>query len=426
MSIKIIIPTLHSGQLAIFKERSRFDALVCGRRFGKTTDMIAKAVMVGLRGDKAGLFSPEYKQLAEPFDYLRQILRSLVTTASRNDGTIKLKTGGKIDFWTLNDNFLAGRGREYHHTFIDEAAFTKDGQMLDIWERSIKPTLLTTKGRATIYSTPNGKNPDNFFYKCCHDPALGFKLHHAPSSANPHVAIDELQKIQERTHPLVFKQEYLAEFVDWSGIAFFSIDNLLSDGKGVAYPLHCDYVFATIDSAMKDGSGNDGTAVIFWGVSKHFGNPLTILDWDIVQINSDLLVNWLPNVFAQLEKLAADTKSRMGSAGAFIEDKGSGITLNQTAARMGWPAQPVKGDMTGIGKDGRAISASGAVYRKEVKISAFAYDKTVNYKGETRNHLLTQVSSYRIGDKDAAKRADDLIDAFTYGIMIALGASDGF
>jgi hypothetical protein len=427
MKIEITLPTLHTGQLAIYKELDPLKNIyACGRRFGKTQDMVTKSAMNGIRGEQAGLFTAEYKQLAEPFDQLRHCLQPLIKTASRNEGTINLKTGGKIDFWTLNDNYLAGRGRTYDHVYIDEAAFTKNGQMMEIWQKSIEPTLLTTNGKVTIYSTPNGIDDDNFFYKCWHDVDIGFKRHHAPTSLNPYVNPEYLEKKRLTTHPLVYRQEYAAEFVDWSGVAFFSAESLTVNGQGVDFPTNNDYVYATIDSAMKDGSGNDGTAVVYWAASKFFGHPLTILDWEIVQINSDLLVTWLPNVFQRLEQLAALTKSRGGSAGAWIEDKGSGITLNQTSQRMGWPAQPIAGDITSTGKDGRAISASGAVYRGEVKISAFAYDKVMEFKGNTRNHLLSQVCAYRIGDKDAAKRADDLTDAFCYGIIIGLGGQDGF
>jgi len=31
--------------------------------------------------------------------------------------------------------------------------------------------------------------------------------------------------------PLIYAQEYLAEFVDWSGVAFFSTEKLLEQGQ---------------------------------------------------------------------------------------------------------------------------------------------------------------------------------------------------
>jgi hypothetical protein len=378
------------------------------------------------KGRKVGLFTPEHKQLLEPYDELLDILQPIKRRASKNEGTIRTKTGGIVDFWQLDDNELAGRGREYDLVMIDEAAFTKNGQMSKIWEKSIKPTLLTRRGSVWVFSTPNGVDPENFVYQVCNDEKMGFAQVHAPTSSNPYVPPDELEKERLNNHPLVWQQEFEAKFVDWSGVAFFELEKLTVDGKGVPLPLHCDGVFAIIDSAMKDGSGNDGTAVVYFALSKHHSHPLVILDWDIVQINSDLLVTWLPNVFKQLEYYAQVTKARGGSLGAFIEDKASGITLNQHSARVGWPAEPINGDITGIGKDGRAVACSGSVYRGEVKFSANALDKVVEYKGQTKNHLVSQVVGYRIGDKDAHKRADDLADGFMYGVIIGLGGPDGF
>jgi hypothetical protein len=422
----IQLPVMHVGQNAIYKERSKRNVVRCGRRWGKTKQMVTMAANAAVKGLKVCLCSPEHKQLSEPFDELKNILDDIKQSSNKNNGEYRTTTGGKLDFWALNDNELAGRGREYDLILGDEIAFAKNGQISGIWERSLKPTMLTTKGSAWMFSTPNGSNSDNFFYEICTNKELGWKEFHAPTINNPYVTADELEEHRKLSHPLVFRQEYLAEFIDWSGVAFFSEDSLTVNKKGVAYTMNCDYVFATVDSAMKDGSGNDGTSVVYWGVSKYFGHKLTILDWDIVQINSDLLSTWLPNVFKNLESFASTCKARMGSAGAWIEDKGSGITLNQTSARMGWPAQPIQGDITSIGKDGRAISASGAVFRGEVKISEYAHTKVMEFKGKTKNHLLDQVCSYRIGDKDAAKRADDLFDAFAYGIIIALNGQDGF
>jgi hypothetical protein len=47
------------------------------------------------------------------------------------------------------------------------------------------------------------------------------------------------------------------------------------------------------------------------------------------------------------------------------------------------------------------------------------------YKGSSRNHLVMQVTGFRIGAKDAG-RADDLLDCAMYSISLALGDSEGF
>jgi len=424
----IVLPTLHSGQIKIYQERDRLNAVRCGRRFGKTKLMVAIAANMAAKGKKVGLFTPEYKQLLEPWKECKAILKPVIDTASKNEGQMTTTTGGLIDIWSTNDNELAGRGREYDEVLLDEAAFSKAPDMLqEIWPKSIKPTMLTRRGRAWAFSTPKGVDPDNFFWAACNDPKLEFKQHHAPTSANPYVPPDELEKERLSNHPLVFKQEFLAEFVDWSGVAFFAADKWMGpDGQPLPWPDKCDSVFATVDTAVKDGKEHDGTAVIFWAVSRFHGAPLMILDWDIVQIEGAMLETWLPTIYQRLEQLALVCGARMGSLGAFIEDKASGTILLQQATRRGWPATPIDSKLTAAGKDEGAISISGYHYMGQVKLSAPAHDKVTMFKGQTRNHLMTQVLGYRIGDKDAHKRADDLFDAYRYGVSIALGDSNGY
>lgn len=430
MSRVIKYVPFHEGQKHIADNRAKRTVLRCGRRFGKTV-MIENLGAAWAAHDqkRVGWFCPNYKLLIPSYARILRMVRPIVVSASKIDGMIELEGGGGIEFWTLNDP-EAGRSRSYDEIIIDEGSLAKG--LRNIWEQAIAPTLLDRNGNATMAGTPKGIDDENFFYQACINkqktnswPEV-WKEFHAPTAANPTLNRGAVETLRDRYPALVYQQEYLAEFVDWTGAAFFSSASLTVDGQGVPYPMSCDCVYAVIDSAMKDGSENDGTGVTYFAKSQFFGVPLTILDWDIVQINSDLLTAWLPGVFARLEQLSKMVKARHGSIGAFIEDKASGITLNQHSERMGWPAQPISGDITAIGKDGRAINASGPVFRGEVKYSQYAYDKVTEYKGQTRNHHLWQVCNYRIGDKDAAKRSDDLLDTFTYGVIISQNGAEGF
>jgi hypothetical protein len=424
---RIILPKLHSGQLDIWNNQGQYNVVRCGRRFGKTKLLEWLAGRGIVKGLKVGIFTPENKQLAEPWDHLVETLNDVIVSKNRNEGTIKCEGGGKIDVWTTNDNDLAGRGREYHLTLVDEAAFTKSPQMRDeIWRKAIKPTMLTTRGQAWVFSTPNGLDPDNFFYSACNDKSLGFKEFYAPTSANPYVPPDELEKERLLNDPRVFQQEYLAQFVDWSGSAFFATEKMLVDGNPVPYPDRCDGVFAIMDTAVKGGKENDGTAVVYCAINKWVGHPLVILDWDIIQVDGALLETYLPTVFERLEELAKMTQSRYGVVGTFIEDAAAGSILIQQGRSRGWNTHAIDSKLTSVGKDERAISVSGHYFQEKLKISEYAYNKTTNFKGVTRNHLLSQVGQFRIGDKDAHKRADDLLDCFTYAIAIGVGDKYGF
>jgi hypothetical protein len=439
---------LHSGQVAAYwaLAKHRFKALRCGRRFGKT-DLAKIWIAQGLvQGWECAWFAPQHMTWSEVYSDLTELLQLILDTSSKGGAVMRLRTGGRLDFWSL-ENPIAGRGRRYHRIAIDEAAFTKDGDnkvdgsMMAIWEKSIKPTLYDYGGAALVCSNSAGKNPDNFFYNICTDPQYGFHEFHSTTQDNPllpkRLQSEGLEAWRARqaqsqadlikdNDPLVYAQEYLAEFVDWSGVAFFSRDKLLDQNQPVPYPTTCESVFAVIDTASKTGTDNDGTAVTFFALDRQRSPfPLVILDWDIAQIEGAVLETWLPSVFVRLEELALLCRARFGSVGAWIEDKNSGTILLQQAHRRGMKAHAIESKLTAMGKDERAINVSGYVYRGNVKYSHHAFNKVTVYKQKSRNHLLDQIESFRVGNKKS-DRDDDLLDTFCYGIAIALGDSKGF
>jgi hypothetical protein len=428
--ILVNLPELHAGQVGAFKmlgangKPARFRAIRCGRRWGKSA--LAKVLASDriLKGRIQGYFVPAYKYQTEIYDELLDMLRPVVKSHNKTEGIIRCITGGRIEFWTL-ENDSAGRSRKYHDVYIDEAAFTKPN-MMDIWNRAIQPTLLDYKGTATALSNANGVDPDNFFWRICNEPEHGFVEFHAPTSSNPYMPQDELVRLEAERPPLVWKQEYLAEFVDWSGTQFFKLENLLNEnGAPVEYPTQCAGVFAVIDTATKTGKTNDGTAVIFCARGAYGMKPeLTILDYEICQIEGALLEHWLPGIFSRLEGFAAQCGAQIGNLGVWIEDKASGMVLLQQGVRRGWNTHSIDSKLTSLGKAERAISVSGYVHQGKVKFSRPVYEKTMIYKGAARNHLMQQVLTFTLGVKDMGE--DDLLDAFCYSVAIALGNQEGF
>jgi hypothetical protein len=445
---RLSLGTLHSGQVKAYwaLKPHRLKALRCGRRWGKT-DFAKTWIAQGLaQGYECAWLAPQHKTWSEVYPEIVNMIRPILDTSSKVSAVMRMKTGGRLDFWTL-ENSIAGRGRRYHRIVIDEAAFTKDGDnktdgsMMEIWEKSIKPTLYDYGGEVLVCSNSAGKNPENFFYNICTDPQYGFVEYHATTKDNtvlPKRLQNEtpaawterraryLDDLKTGNDPLVYAQEHLAEFVDWAGVGFFAREKLLVNNQPVPFPKRCECVFAVIDTASKTGTANDATAVTFFAFDRYGSSyPLMILDWDIVQIEGALLETWLPIVFRRLEELAKQCRARSGSMGAHIEDQNSGTILLQQALRRGMPAAAVESKLTAMGKDERALNVSGYVFRGEVKYTDYAFNKVDTYKRRTKNHLMDQVESFRMGDKDS-KRDDDLLDTFCYGIAIALGDSGGF
>lgn len=412
----------HAGQADILRLRDRYLAIRSGRRFGKTALATTLLCDRAAHGERWGYFVPQYKLNAETYHEIYDRVRSIIIHASKTDGVIRLLGGGRIDFWTLN-NENAGRSRKYHGVILDEVAFAGDA-MRATWERAIKPTLLDYGGRALALSTPSGADSENWFFQICTQKEHGFAEYHAPTSANPHLPPEEIALLQSSNPPDVYRQEYLAEFVDWSGAAFFPIEWMLVEGRPVAAPTGTDVIFAVIDTAIKTGLEHNSTGVVYVAY-----NPLTrerpavILDWDLLQIDSVQQGRWLDAVFVRCEQLAVSCGARRGSIGAFVEDKATGTVLIQQAANNKKPARAIDSVLTAMGKDERAIAASPYVYSGKIKIADSAFGKTIVSKGRSANHLVDQVTSYRLGTRQ--RDGLDLLDCFCYAVLIACGAGTG-
>lgn len=423
---EIILPTLHKGQQEAFWLPGRNKVIRCGRRWGKSIFGAAWVSDGAAKGLKCGWFAPNYKYLREAWAVVKKILEPIAVKTNESTYTIEVIGGGKVDFWTLEDE-NAGRSREYHRVVLDEIAFAK-ANVVETWRRSIKPTMLTTRGRCLALSTPNGDDEDNFFWQLCNKPdEHHFAEYYAPTWTNPIVPPEEIEDLRRTEMPLVFQQEYAAEFIDWKASSFFNVQDMLVDGEPVDDPKKPDYIFAIVDTTAKGGEGNDGTALTIFAVNRTFG-PIDcwVLDWDIVEIEAGLLDAWMPQVFQRCEDYARKTGARYGVLGTFIEDKAAGIVLLQQGARCKWPVIAIDSKLTSLGKDARAMNASGYIYQGKIKITRHAYEKTCVFKQKSRNHFLSQVFGFRINDPDAARREDDLLDCLTYGAAIAFGNGNGF
>jgi len=192
----------------------------------------------------------------------------------------------------------------------------------------------------------------------------------------------------------------------------------------VEYPAICDTVFAVCDTATKIAKTNDGTGVAWFAATMYPRPSAVILDWDYIQLKASVLDIWLPTVWERAEQLATMVHARSGSQGVYIEDKDSGQVLIQKAEEQEWPVHAIPSDLTAMGKDGRALSASGYVYKGWTKMSRIAYDKTVSYKGRTLNHMYDQITSYRMSF-GTARDEDEMFDIFCYANLLAFGDQEG-
>jgi hypothetical protein len=207
VDVQIQLNELHSGQVYVLENKQRFNVVNCGRRWGKTilaTDIIINDV---LDGKKVGYFTPTYKLLEEVYSSCLLALNQITTVKHQNQ-FIETMTGGKIEFWSL-DNPLAGRSRKYHTAIMDEAAFVKN--LIQVWNEAIRPTLTDYKGDAWFFSTPKGRND---FHKL-HTKGgnvNGWASFTMPTETNPYIDPEEIESAKNDLPADAFAQEYLAVF----------------------------------------------------------------------------------------------------------------------------------------------------------------------------------------------------------------------
>jgi predicted phage terminase large subunit-like protein len=209
---------LHEGQRRILESKARHKVISAGRRFGKTLLAVEwLALMEGgaIEGKPVAFFSPTYKLLLDVWADMERTLKPVTRKANRTEMRIELITGGVIDFWTLEDPD-AGRGRKYARVVLDEAAHAR--YLKDAWEQAISPTLTDYAGEAWFISTPKGMNYFYELFRRAGDPAYpDWASFHMPTSINPHIDQSEIEQKRRELPELVFRQEYLAEFVTFGG-----------------------------------------------------------------------------------------------------------------------------------------------------------------------------------------------------------------
>jgi predicted phage terminase large subunit-like protein len=196
----------------------RFNVPCMGRRFGKTalgTWIFAKPA---LEGKPVAWFAPTYKTLEEVWSRVERTLSPVTRRRDTQQKRIELVTGGVLDFWTLDAPDPA-RGRAYARAIIDEAAMVP--KLRSMWEQAIRPTLTDYRGDAWLLSTPKPRAMHDgaaFFrelWERGQDPDSEWASWRMPSVTNPHLAPDEIEAARKELPELVFRQEYLAEFVDF-------------------------------------------------------------------------------------------------------------------------------------------------------------------------------------------------------------------
>jgi predicted phage terminase large subunit-like protein len=216
----VVPPTLHHGQAVLSSEARRFNVPCLGRRFGKTAFCTWEFARPALEGKPVAWFAPTYKILDETWSRMERALAPLTRRRDTQQKRLELKTGGVLEFWTLDIPDPA-RSRAYARVVIDEAAMVP--KLRTLWEQSIRPTLTDYQGDAWFPSTPKPRalHDGAAFFRELYERGQAedgdWKSWRMPSVTNPYLSTEEIEAARLELPELVFRQEYLAEFVDFEG-----------------------------------------------------------------------------------------------------------------------------------------------------------------------------------------------------------------
>lgn len=221
-SLAIILPSLHAAQDEIKAHDARFKVVNCGRRFGKDILCVDLAIWPVLDGYPVGWFQPSYRSLLEVWRLMKRVLRPITVSTSEQDKRIEITTGGIIEFWSLDGDPEACRGRKYKRVVVNEAA--KARYLQQAWEMAIRATLADYRGDAIFPSTPRGRD---YYWQLYQRGLVGsetydprWKSWQKPTSDNPHIDPEEIKDAEHDLPTDVFAQEFLAAFLDVAGRFF--------------------------------------------------------------------------------------------------------------------------------------------------------------------------------------------------------------
>ena len=245
----------HKGQEPIIEAikdpKIRDFALVCGRRFGKTYLAAYAAFRELLKPNRnIWIVAPTSNLTQKTFTYIVKFLSKVF-----EPGEYKITTKPYVKLTMANGTWLECKtadspvsliGEELDLLIIDEAARMPPMT----YERELAATTMSRKGRTIFISSPRGKNWFYNKYNSIKNIDCGFAWN-APSSDNPLNTPEELEKLRLSLPEVLWKQEFLAQFIDGGAEVFRNIKDIVSDTYEEPHETH-RYVMGVDLAKLRD------------------------------------------------------------------------------------------------------------------------------------------------------------------------------
>lgn len=237
----------HPKQLEIHNALARPDVMYVivptGRQFGKTTCGENQAVKWGVEEKwNVGWISPTYKQCKKVF---REMLNNLgdcpaFSKPPNLSDLIIYWHGGQTIFYSA-EAYDSIRGESFDAVILDEFRDYKQGA----WEYGIKPTLTVTGKKVLVISTTKGKGP-LYTLAQMQNTSPRYLTITATSYDNPYANKSEIDDAKRTLPDHIFRQEYMAEFLEDGSEVFPNIKECIKIGSKT------DRYYAGVDLGRAD------------------------------------------------------------------------------------------------------------------------------------------------------------------------------
>lgn len=201
---------------------NRFKVVCAGRRWGKSWLSIREMCKAASQPNKKVYYvAPTFRQAKTIiWDDLVGKLSAVrwIKKINATELTVRLKNGSTIALRSA-DNYESLRGISIDYLVMDECSDIE----VACWSEVLRPALADRKGHALFISTPKGYN---WFYDLwagapTQDNWQSFQF---TTLEGGNVPDEEIEAAKAELDPRTFEQEFLASFVNFSGVVYYAFE----------------------------------------------------------------------------------------------------------------------------------------------------------------------------------------------------------
>jgi hypothetical protein len=284
-------------------------------------------IVEALQGGRAWWVAPTHKTARVGWRLIQRLAKQIPGTEIKlAERIIYFPGGGEIAVHSaVKPDTLLGEG--LNRLVMEETPDIKE----KTWTRILRPMLSDRNGDATFIFSPRGKEWTHRLWLRGQDPSFpDWQSWQFPTSDNPFIDPQEIEDAKRDLPENVFRQEYLAEFVDDGGVVFRNVRACVGDRPNSSHNvvIGCDWaqitdftVFVAIDIPSGAVVGIERFNQIDWYIQRG----------RLEAMSKKHTLQRKPFILAELNSIGAPNVEELQRSGLRVDGF---TTTNQTKAQI--------------------------------------------------------------------------------------------